>query len=132
MSSKSRSVGSVFGGLAAVFLITTVTDVILHATGVFPPWTQRMADALFLVALAYRVVYGIVGGYVTARLAPERPVTHALALGIAGVAASVAGTVVQLANPDMGPLWYPLVLILIAIPTAWVGGKIRGRQLASV
>src|ERR1051325_1649735 len=119
MSSKFRSVGSVFGGLAAVFLITTVTDVILHAIGLFPPWTQRMADALFLVALAYRVVYGIVGGYLTARLAPQRPVTHALALGIAGLALSVAGAIVNVTHPEMGPLWYPLVLILVAIPTAW-------------
>ena len=132
MSSKFRSVGSVFGGLAAVFLITTVTDVILHAIGLFPPWTQRMADALFLVALAYRVVYGIVGGYLTARLAPQRPVTHALALGIAGLALSVAGAIVNVTHPEMGPLWYPLVLILVAIPTAWLGGKIRSRQLASV
>ena len=71
------------------------------------------------------------GGYLTARLAPQRPVTHALALGIAGLALSVAGAIVNVTHPEMGPLWYPLVLILIAIPTAWVGGKIRSRQLAS-
>src|SRR5213076_3120288 len=122
MSSKFRSVGSVFGGLAAVFLITTVTDVILHATGVFPPWSQRMADTLFLVALSYRVVYGIVGGYVTARLARRRPVTHAVALGMAGVAVSVVGALVQAAHPEMGPTWYSLVLVAVAVPTAWAGG----------
>ena len=48
-----------------------------------------------------------------------------------GVAVSVAGAIVQVTHPDMGPLWYPLVLILIAVPTAWLGGKIRSRQLAS-
>jgi hypothetical protein len=41
-----------------------------------------MGDALFLLATAYRIVYGVAGSYVTARLAPDRPMQHALALGM--------------------------------------------------
>jgi hypothetical protein len=55
---------------------------VLHATGVFPPFGQPMADALFLLATAYRIVYGVAGCYLTARLAPDRPMRHALALGV--------------------------------------------------
>jgi hypothetical protein len=35
----------------------------------------------YLLALVYRTVYGILGGYVTARLAPRAPMRHALILG---------------------------------------------------
>jgi hypothetical protein len=88
-----RRIGAVLAGLLAIFILSTATDVALHATGVFPPWGERMSDALFLLALAYRIVYGVAGCYVTARLAPDRPMWHALALGAVGVVFSTAGAV---------------------------------------
>ena len=108
-------------GLLAIFAITTVTDIVLHATGIFPPWGQPMSSALFLVALAYRIVYGVLGCYIAARLAPDRPMRHAVALGVVGVVLSTAGAV---AMWEAGPAWYSLAVIGISIPCAWVGGKL--------
>ncbi len=116
-----RRIGAVLAGLLAIFILSTATDVALHATGVFPPWGERMSDALFLLALAYRIVYGVAGCYVTARLAPDRPMQHALALGAVGVVFSTAGAV---AMWDAGPAWYSLAVIAIAMPCAWAGGKL--------
>jgi hypothetical protein len=31
-------------------------------------------------------------------------------------------------GPAFGPHWYPLALIVIAMPCAWVGGKLFGVQ----
>jgi hypothetical protein len=28
-------------------------------------------------------------------------------------------------GPEFGPKWYPIALMLIAIPTAWLGGNLR-------
>lgn len=117
-----RRIGAVLAGLLAIVILSTATDVALHATGVFPPWSERMSDALFLLALAYRIVYGVAGCYVTARLAPDRPMQHALALGAVGVVLSTAGAV---AMWDAGPAWYSLAVIAIAMPCAWAGGKLR-------
>jgi uncharacterized membrane protein len=116
-----RQVGAVLAGLLAIFAITTVTDIVLHATGIFPPWGQPMSSVLFLVALAYRIVYGVLGCYIAARLAPDRPMRHALALGVVGVVLSTAGAV---AMWEAGPAWYSLAVIGISIPCAWVGGKL--------
>lgn len=119
-----RSVGAVLAGLLFVIIITTATDALLHATGIFPPLGQPMSDSLFLLALSYRIVYGIAGGYLTARLAPDKPVKHALVLGVIGFVLSLAGTVATWnRGPEFGPKWYPLALMVIAIPTAWLGGK---------
>jgi surface polysaccharide O-acyltransferase-like enzyme len=121
-----RSAGAVVAGLLAVIVITTATDALLHATGIFPPWGQPMSDSLFLLAFAYRIVYGIVGGYITARLAPDKPVKHAVVLGAIGFVLSLAGAVATWnRGPEFGPKWYPLALIVIAIPTAWLGGKLK-------
>ena len=42
----------------------------LHTTGIFPPFGQPMAAGLFLLASAYRIVYGVAGSYSAAWLAP--------------------------------------------------------------
>ncbi len=116
-----RSIGAVLAGLLAIFILSTATDVALHAAGVFPPWEVRMSDSLFLLPLSYRIIYGVAGCYVAARLAPERPMLHALVLGAVGVVFSTAGAVVMW---DAGPAWYSLGVIAIAIPCAWAGGKL--------
>jgi len=89
-----------------------------------------MPDSLFLLATAYRIIYSILGSYLTARLAPHRPKLHALILGVIGVLLSVAGALSTWnKGPEFGPKWYPITLIVMAIPLAWVGGKIRVKQL---
>jgi hypothetical protein len=121
-----RSAGAVLAGLFAIFAITTATDVALHATGVFPPMGQPMSDALFGLATAYRVVYGVLGCYIAARLAPQRPLAHALALGALGFAFSTLGAILMW---DAGPAWYCLAIIAIAPPSAWLGGTWREHEL---
>ncbi len=70
-------------------------------------------------------MYGIVGGYVVARLAPRNPMRHALVMGIVGLVLSTAG-VIAATRMDLGPMWYPVVLLLTALPCAWLGGSLRG------
>jgi hypothetical protein len=122
-----RSIVAVFAGMLAVVILSLGTDIALHAAGIFPALGDRMSDALLGLALAYRTVYGVVGGYFTARLAPNRPLHHALANGFIGVALSTLGAVVTW-NRALGSHWYPLALIVTAMPTAWIGGKLSVMQ----
>lgn len=125
-----RSISAVFAGLLFIVLLSLLTDVIMHATGIYPPWFQYMPDSLFLLATAYRIVYSLLGSYLTARLAPHRPVLHALILGIVGVVLSTVGALSTWnKGREFGPKWYPIILIVIALPLAWVGGKLRVKQL---
>jgi multisubunit Na+/H+ antiporter MnhB subunit len=125
-----RSIGAIFAGLLVIVVLSIVTDVLLHATGVYPPWFQYMSDSLFLLATAYRVVYSVLGCYLAARLAPDRPMLHALILGFIGIVLSTAGAAATWnKGPEFGPKWYPLTLIAISVPLAWLGGKLRLMQL---
>jgi peptidoglycan/LPS O-acetylase OafA/YrhL len=102
----------------------------MHATKVYPPWGERMTDALFVLATAYRCIYAVVGSYIAARLAPDRPMKHALVLGFIGLALCIVGLVATWnAGPELGPRWYPIALVVTALPCAWVGGKLRAMQL---
>ena len=88
-----------------------------------------MGDALLLLATGYRIVYEVAGSYIAAWLAPDRPMTHALALGVVGLAVSIAGAVATWnAGPAFEPHWYPLALIATAMPCAWAGGRLAGVQ----
>jgi peptidoglycan/LPS O-acetylase OafA/YrhL len=120
-----RSIGAVLAGFLATAILSIATDLVLHAAGIFPAWGQPMSDALFVLATAYRIVFTIAGGYITARLAPNRPMAHVLVLGFVGLMAAVAGTLATWnKGPEFGPKWYPLALVVTALPCVWAGGKL--------
>lgn len=119
-----RSTGAVLAGLVAIVLLSTAADAVLHATGVYPPFPQRMGDAGFALATAYRIVFGIAGCWLTARLAPHAPMRHALVLGGIGTLLSIAGAAAMWAY---GPAWYSLAIIAISLPCAWAGAKLHAR-----
>jgi hypothetical protein len=89
-----RSVGAVLAGMLTGIILSFGTDELLHLARVFPPWDQRASDALLLLATIYRTIYGVAGSYIAARLAPNRPLLHAMILGVLGLAASTAGAAV--------------------------------------
>jgi hypothetical protein len=119
-----RGAGAVLAGLIAIFVLSLGTDQVLHSLAVYPPWGQPMREpGLNLLALSYRIVYGVLGSYLTARLAPRAPMRHALILGAIGLGLSTAGAVVGI-RMDLGPAWYPILLALTALPCAWAGGAL--------
>ena len=123
-----RSMGALFLGFLVAAGLSLGTDELLHVLDVYPPWGQAMhAPALNLLALSYRIVYGVLGGYIAARFAPRNPMRHALILGAAGGVVSLAGVIVAI-NLDMGPSWYPIALVITAIPCAWLGGILQRRN----
>ena len=40
-----RSIGAVLIGLIAITILSIGTDLIVHATGIYPPWGQPMSDS---------------------------------------------------------------------------------------
>ena len=124
-----RSLGAVVAGLLIIFVLSLGTDVVMHATGVFSPWFKPMAGPLWVFALAYRSVYAVFGSYVTARLAPNNPMKHALLLGVIGTVLSVAGVAATWnAGPEYGPKWYSIALVASALPCAWLGGRLGAKK----
>ena len=122
---------AVAAGLVATALLSVGTDAVMHASGVFPPWGESMTDGLFVWATVYRVVYTVLGGYLTAALAPRRPIWHVMVLGAVGMLAATIGAVATWnAGPAFGPRWYPILLIVTALPCVWAGGMLRVRHAA--
>jgi len=122
-----RSVVAVVAGIFVGAALALGLDEVLHLLKVYPPWGERMSDGLFVLATAYRLVFSVIGSYVTARLAPSRPMAHSLFAGALGVLVCIAGAVATW-NKDIGPHWYSVGLAVTALPCAWIGAWLWERR----
>jgi hypothetical protein len=116
-----RSAAAIFSGLVTVVALSIGTDAAIGARA----WMQ---GAWFLLALAYRSVWTVLGGYVAAKFAPRAPVRHAFILGVIGFVLALGGVAASLGDPTMGPIWYPVALVVLAVPCSWLGGVLAARS----
>ncbi len=123
-----KSIGAVVGGFISVAVLSIATDFVFEVLGVFPGSThpELYAPWMLGVALAYRSVATIVGGYVTARLAPQNPMKHVYALMVLGEIGGVAGAI---SGWSLGNHWYPVLIAITGPLFVWIGGKIRVRNI---
>ena len=82
---------------------------------------------LNLLALTYRGAFTLIGGYLTARLAPYSPMRHVLVGSCIGLVLGVAGAIVA-AGHDLGPMWYPLGVAISGPICNWLGGVLYEKQ----
>lgn len=122
-----KSLWAVAAGVLVILIVTTLVDIVLHGAGVFPPMNQPIDDTLALLATSYRIVISIGGAWLTARLAPDKPMKHALILGLVGMVLGLVG-VVTTWNLGLGPRWYSIALVVLAMPQCWAGGRIYEMQ----
>lgn len=122
MNSTLKSIGAILAGFITLVILSIATDMILETTGLMQtnpfdanPWW------LIVIVIIYRNVYSTAGCYLAARLAPNKPMRHAMILGSIGFVLTIVGAI---AMWDVPPHWYPLTLATLALPSAWLGGKL--------
>ena len=123
-----RSIAAVVIGFVLIMVLAFGTDAAVRAAlpGSFTPAGGTSDPGLLVASLAYVTLYAVAGCYLTARLAPGRPMAHALVLGVLGLLFNVAGTI---AMWNMAPAWYHLTALVLVMPSAWLGGWLREREL---
>ncbi len=82
----------------------------------------------YLLALAYRGLFTVMGGWVTARLAPSAPGKHVLVLAGIGLMLGGLGVVASLAS-DLGPAWYAIAVAVTGPLCTLLGGHLQGRKV---
>ena len=123
-----RSIGAIVAGFLFIGALSFGTDLVMKdvfASSFDANGATRDLSMLLLMS-AYVAVFAIAGCYLTARLAPNRPMRHALILGALGLAFNIMGSA---AMWDTAPPAYHIVNLLLVMPYAWLGGRLRERQL---
>ena len=120
-----KSIGAVLTGFMANVIWSLATDVSVYAAWGVPAFSRPMTDSLFLLAIGYRAVFGVGAGWIAARLAPTSPMRHAVVLGLVGLTLSALGAVATWNEPGLGPRWYSVAIAALALPSAWLGGRLH-------
>jgi hypothetical protein len=119
-----RSTAAVVAGLAVNVLLAMAADQLAYAAALFPQPPEVTYETMpYVIATAYRTVFGIAGAWLTAKLAPSDPMRHALILGGIGLVLSGAGLVASF-TMALGPVWYPAALLVVTLPCAWLGARL--------
>lgn len=121
-----KSIGAVVAGFVTVVILSIVTDIVLEAVKFFPPQDkpELYTGGLLLIAFIYRSIYTVAGGYVTAALAPNNPMRHAIILGALGMVMGTLGAVANWDKTAASDAWYPIALVIAAIPCTWLGSRL--------
>lgn len=121
-----KSIGAVIAGFVLLVILSIIMDGILEKTGVMKiePFVDNPVWLIAIIIL-YRTIFNTFGCYLTARLAPNKPMKHAIILGVIGVVLTIVGLVAMWEVP---PRWYPISLIVLTLPAAWLGGKIAIKE----
>jgi len=119
-----KSILSVFVGILVIVVLSSLTDMILEKTGLMTmPFTHDPLWVKLLVVL-YRNIYVSLGAYITASMAPANPMKHVWVLAGIGCVLGIVGAIAMWHIP---PHWYPISLIILGVPFAWFGGKLKTR-----
>jgi peptidoglycan/LPS O-acetylase OafA/YrhL len=124
-----RSILAIVVGFVLTGALNVGTQMLLSgmAPETFPAAGTPNFDTTSLILIsAYVALYGILGCYVTARLAPSRPLLHALVMGALALVMSIAMTIPAWSN---APAWFNVYNLLAVMPYAYLGGRIREREL---
>jgi hypothetical protein len=128
-----RSVLSVLAGIVVLtvtsFAIEAAVDPLLvrmfpNALPDHAAITHNLPASLFM--FAYTSLCVVAGGYVTGWLARRHPAQHAVVMGAIQMLLTIWA---MISLPDVAPLRNWIVSIFLAIPTAWLGGFLRAKQL---
>jgi uncharacterized transporter YbjL len=128
-----KSIGVVVVGFLVVSVLSTLTDVLMTKIGVFPTQInpEGYASWMYALALLYRTIYTIVGGYVVAYLTPKEIKYSMLLVWILAIIGLVVGILGTVINWDLavGAHWYPVILTILALPSVWYGGYLKHKRI---
>lgn len=120
-----------FVSVLAGFLVWTVLFLVGNQV-LFRVFRDRFSDDMVTtdttvlgVTLALTVLYSLIAGFVTARLAPRRPIVHGVALGVVQTAIGIA---VQSAYWNVIPGWYHVAFIGMLFPATVAGAALWSQR----
>ena len=117
-----RSIGAVAAGYlifgASAYLLFQLSGQDPHQPA---PLTFKIASVI------WGCVFALVAGWLTARIAPGRPATHAGVL--AGLLAAIAAGLLVAQGPGQSQ-WSNVAALVLMAPCAWLGGFVSSKSPA--
>lgn len=122
-----KNVTAVLVGFVVAAVASVVADIGMSSVGLldFDNFKNSPTRVVVLV-VGYRFIFNTIGSFVTARMAPANPMRLVMIGGIIGFVLSIVGAATMW---DKAAPWYNLAVIIIALPAAYLGGKLHARTV---
>jgi hypothetical protein len=125
-NSTLKSVAAILAGLFANAAVTIGTDMFMSNVGIFPPFGIGFyTTSLVLLGLSYRTLFAVLGGYISARVAPSNPMLHVKWLITVG---AIIGILSAIGGWNGFPHWYLVAIVLCSIVATWIGGRLGAQH----
>ena len=120
-----KGIGAIVVSIIFIFVTHSGTDLILEKLGIFtPPNVPFDTPWMLVTATLYRSSFTFAAGYLVAAIAPKPKMRYVIILGVIGTLLGLAGVWVVY-NYQLGPMWYPIALMVLGFPCTYFGGKLR-------
>ena len=117
-----KSIGAVLAGFVLGAVLSIGTDFLMDKMGIMSMENFKQTPFLIIcTVIMYRFIFNVIGSYLTARLAPNKPMKHVIIIGVIG---TVLGLLGSFAMWDKAISFYNVAIILISLPSAWLGGQL--------
>lgn len=117
-----KSIGAIVAGFALGATLSIGTDFLFDKLRIMS--MENFKDnsiSIILLVIIYRFIFNMAGCFLTAKLAPKNPMKHCIVIGIIGTVLSILGSFTMW---DKAIPFYNIAIILISLPSAWLGGKL--------
>ncbi|MBS4063833.1 MAG: hypothetical protein KGZ74_04705 [Chitinophagaceae bacterium] len=116
-----KSIAAILAGFMLAAILSIGTDILLNSLGIIDMESFKdSSTVIILIVIIYRFIYNVIGCYLTSKLAPDKPMKHALIIGVIGTLFALLGSIVMW---DKAVAWYNISVIIISLPSAWIGAK---------
>lgn len=92
-----------------------------------PPAGVVLSSTYLAANLLVSLAAAVLGGWLTARLAPRVPMGHVLALAALLIAMSIVSATGDQAQPAGQPGWYPIGIAILGVLGVLAGGWLHTR-----
>jgi hypothetical protein len=80
-----KSIWALLAGFIVVVILSIITDTALMQSGIMKQPLEQNSNFFIGLIVLYRSLFSITGSYITARLAPNKPMRHAMIGGAIGL-----------------------------------------------
>ena len=127
-----KSIGVIILAFMINALLSITTDFLLESIGILPkPENGLFETWAILLVLFYRAAYTILTGFIIAKLAPVKPMLHAMILGTIALII----TLPAVSNPsfaEKSEMWFGYALLALIFAYLWLGVMVHRNWRSSV
>ncbi len=132
-----RSIFAVVGGFVVVMVVvfagTAAATELLHPGGLaaaVQKTPEQTPPSYYAFNIVISLMGAVLGGWVTARMAPEREMLHVFGLAGLMILMSLPSVLGYGETAHLQPVWYIWLLPVIGVGGALLGGRMRANAVA--